>query len=131
MERFSLTYNTVRGLNDNKVVKCSFDRSYARGINLRDSRYVTIYRNVFYGVRGHNVGLTSGTEMYNEITQNLIVAPRSAANLYQTDVTVAGIQLANPYNYVNGNHIVGSQFYGIQYELPTKPHGFHTSSLCP
>lgn len=47
-------------------------------------------------------------------------------------MTVACIWVTNPLNYVTGNHVVGSQFYGMWYEIKEHPDGpSATDEICP
>lgn len=52
--------------------------------------------------------------------------------MLQTDITVAAIWITNPLNYVTYNHVVGSEFYGMWYEVKERPEGPSSSDdICP
>lgn len=56
----------------------------------------------------------------------------SSFHMLQTDITVAGFWVTNPYNTFRRNHAAGSDFYGIWYEIKEHPDGpSATSDICP
>lgn len=80
-------------------------------------------------VPGHNIFLEDAVETNNLIEHNVLISPRSAFTLLQTDITVAGIWATNPSNYVRYNIVAGSEFYGIWYEIKKVPES--RIDLCP
>lgn len=61
--------------------------------------------------------MENGSETGNVVSNNLVITPIPAFNMLQTDITVAGIWITHPSNYCRENHIAGSAFYGLWYEI--------------
>ena len=99
--------------------------SFARGNAVHDSfaRLTTIHgvhnlrveHNVGYKISGHNIFVEDGIETNNVIRYNLIVSSRAVTNMLQTDTSTASIWVTHPTNDVYGNHVAGSDFYGMWY----------------
>ena len=52
--------------------------------------------------------------------------------MLQTDMTVAGIWVTHPTNFVRFNHFGGSDFYGLWLEIKNHPDGpSATRGVCP
>lgn len=93
-------------------------KSYVRGISVHHSiaRVLTIHgthfllaeKNVGYHVEGHNIFVEDGIETNNVIQDNLMITSLSSFHMLQTDITVAGYWVTNPYNTFRRNHAAGS-----------------------
>lgn len=102
-------------------IPCSYSRgnavhdSFARLTTVHGVHYLTVENNVGYKISGHNIFVEDGIETNNVIRNNLIVSSRAVNNMLQTDTSVASIWVTHPTNHVYGNHVAGSDFYGIWY----------------
>lgn len=93
---------------DSYVKNIKVHDAFARVVAVHATNYLSIQDNVGYRVKGHNIFFEDGIETNNIIQGNCIISPRSAFNMLQTDITVAGIWITNPSNYVRYNHVSGS-----------------------
>jgi len=76
--------------------------------------------------------LEDGIETNNVIEYNLIISSRTSSIMLQTDMTVASIWVTHPTNFVRYNHLAGSDFYGMWWEIKEFPDGPSATSLvCP
>ncbi len=116
--------------------------SYAKGNSVHHSlgRALTISGanrfhaswNVGYQVRGHNIGLETGTETNNVIEHNLVVSSLKAYNMLPTDINVASFWITNPHNLIRYNRAAGGDVHGFWYETKSHPEGPQAASdICP
>lgn len=110
----------------------SIHHTFARGITLEGTSYLTVKLNVGYLISGHNIFLKDGIEQYNSIENNLMISSLQAFDLLQTDLTVASYYVSNPLNVLKNNRAAGSDYYGFLYHIKAHPTGGSaTADICP
>lgn len=77
-------------------------------LTLKNVRKLRVKNNVSYLVKGNNIHLENGKEVFNKITHNLIISPINSYFLYYSEHEVNGIYITHPRNNVSYNHVVGS-----------------------
>jgi len=94
--------------------------------------HLRVLNNVIYKTKGHNIFIEDAVETNNYCKDNLIISVRRSWSILNTDQTPAGFWITHPNNHLIGNHIGGSDRYGIWYDLKPKPQGPSAHmKLCP
>lgn len=118
--RNSIEFEYILNMNESYFRSNSLHSSFARFIALNEVSYLTISNNVALDTRGISIYLNTGAEKHNIIEHNLIIAPRKSLYMLNYDRTPAGIWVRNPQNIIRFNHVVGSEYYGIHFDIPSK-----------
>lgn len=130
--RYTIHFHMNGDASDSYVKGCAVHDAFARVVALHAISYLRVFWNIGYKVGGHNIFLEDGIETHNQIEHNLIIGAMKVTNMLQTDMTAAGIWVTHPTNFIQYNHLTGSDFYGLWAEIKEHPDGpSATSAICP
>lgn len=100
-----------------------------RMMTIVSGSHLVVNNNVGFNIAGHGIALGTGSEMFNTITNNLIVRTKSNPEIGGSDMMPAGIFVTNPQNTIEANVVAGSDAYGIAYFLA--PSTTFDKTTCP
>ncbi|MGB0172275.1 MAG: G8 domain-containing protein, partial [Flavobacteriales bacterium] len=112
----------------------SVHRSFNRALTIHGTSYVEVTDNFFYDHIGHGLFLEDGSERYNSILNNVVVASKRPApgeevtpsdNQFNEvqNRTPASFWITNPNNIFEGNVAAGTEGTGYWFALPQAPMG--------
>lgn len=134
--RYPFHWHHVGNAPGQYVKNSSIHHSFQRCITIHRTHKTTLHNNVCYNFKGHGYFLEDGSEIENQITNNLAImarAPSACKILLASDdiahseaqgrfPAVSGMWISNPNNYVKNNIVAGSVGTGIwmSYEKEVK-----------
>ena len=125
-------FHMIGAVRNSYIIGTAVHHTYNRAFTIHNIQYLRIINNVAYHTMGHTIFVEDGAETKNRIENNLVVSVSRSWSRLNTDTTPAGIWVTNPDNYVIGNHVAGSDAYGIWYDLHPNPTGpSATTLICP
>jgi len=125
-------FHMIGAVRNSYIIGNSVHHTFNRAVTIHGIRYLRVIDNVTYHTKGHTIFVEDGAETKNRIEHNLIVSVRRSWSRLNTDTTPAGIWVTNPDNYVIGNHVAGSDAYGIWFDFQPHPTGpSATTLICP
>ena len=101
----------------------SIHQSNNRAITMHGVHHLRVLNNVIYKTKGHNIFIEDAVETNNYCKDNLIISVTRSWSILNTDQTPAGFWITHPNNHLIGNHIGGSDRYGIWYDLKEEAQG--------
>jgi hypothetical protein len=87
--RSSIHFHMVGNMKSSYAYGCSVHEGYNRAFALHGVSGVRLQENVVMNVAGHNFFLADGAESDNFLDQNLVMSPKKAWSLLNTDMTPA------------------------------------------
>lgn len=125
-------FHMIGAVRNSYIIGNSVHHTFNRAVTIHGIRYLRVIDNVTYHTKGHTIFVEDGAETKNRIENNLIVSVRRSWSRLNTDTTPAGIWVTNPDNYVIGNHVAGTDAYGIWFDFQPHPTGpSATTLICP
>lgn len=87
LSRHPINFVSNGNLQTSYIIECSVHESFYRGINLKETSYLTIQNNVFYDIIGFALSLETGAEYENSIKQNLVIFVKPSSSSVNVENT--------------------------------------------
>ncbi|XP_060067589.1 fibrocystin-L-like [Ylistrum balloti] len=91
--------------------------TFNRALNIRTTNNLLVGNNVFYNVTGCGIFLEDGTEMGNQMQNNLAFLVKPSPSLHSEDLTPAAFFITNPDNIIQDNVAAGGTHFGFWYNF--------------
>jgi len=125
-------FHMIGAVRNSFILGNAIHHTYNRAVTIHNIRFLRVIDNVTYHTKGHSIFVEDGAETKNRIERNLVISVRRSWSRLNTDTTPAGIWVTNPDNYVIGNHVAGTDAYGIWFDFHPNPTGpSATTLICP
>jgi len=99
---------------------------------MHGTHHLRLTNNTVYEASGHVFFIEDAVETNNYCAHNLIMVVKRSWSLLNTDNSPAGFWITHPNNHLIGNHVGGSDRYGIWYDLQEHAMGPSANlDICP
>jgi len=130
--RYPIHFHMIGDVSGSYVKGCSIHDTYNRALTIHAVNNFLVESNVAYNTMGHTFFIEDAVEINNTIKNNIGILTRKSTSLLNADMHPATFWITNPNNFVEGNHAVGSEFYGFWMDIPESYTGLNRNIKgCP
>lgn len=109
-------FNNNGNLGESLVEGMVASDTNAPFLTISGGSFLKVNENIAYNITGSGIRLETGSEMYNNISRNLMMVVRNGS-MQPSGASATGIWISNAMNIVEKNSVSGSQGDGIVYYL--------------